>query len=108
LPSEKQGDEYPDPESDANRLIRMFAHGIVGSLRAFDRSIADSARHFPGGVQRGGETFASFPDFFSGNVSGGGQQGARIFSERAEVVTGCLCIFVHIFMCFLFVFVSLL
>src|ERR1019366_3358236 len=93
-------DEHADTESDANGLIRMFTHGFVGGFCAGDCPVTDIARDFLGAVQRGGETLAGFPDFFSGHVGGGGHQGARIFGECAHVITGCLCMFVHIFFVF--------
>ena len=97
----------PDPEGDGDGLIRMFTHGFVGSFRAFDRFVANTARDFLAAFQRGGETLAGFPDFFSGHVGGGGHQGARIFGERAHVIADCLCLFVHIFCVFcLFAFFS--
>src|ERR1035437_8140208 len=83
----------------------MFTHGFVGNFRACDRLVTDIARDFLGAFQRGGETLAGCADFFSGHVGGGGYQGARIFGECAQVITGCLCWLVHIFCVFcLFVF----
>src|ERR1017187_5564190 len=97
---DKIAEERTDTEGDANGLIWMFTHGFVRGFRAFDRFVADTARNFLGAFQRGGETLAGVPDFFSGHIGGGGHQGARIFGERAHVITGCLCMFVHIFFVF--------
>jgi hypothetical protein len=82
----------------------MFTHRLVGSFYACDSLVANIACHFPAAFQRGGETFAGFPDFFSGYVYGGGHQGTRIFSKRAQVITGCMFMFVHIVLFFLFLF----
>jgi len=102
---DQKTDERTDTEGDANGLIGMFPHGFVGSFRAFDRFIADTACDFLGAFQRGGEAFAGLPDILSGHVGGGGHQRPRIFGERAHVITGCWCMFVHIFCRFyLFVF----
>src|ERR1035438_5874038 len=89
-------DERPHPEGDADGLIRIVTYGFVGSFRAFDRFVADTARDFLGAFQRGGETSAGFRDFFAGDVGGGGHQGARVFGERAHVIAGCLCMLAHI------------
>jgi hypothetical protein len=102
-PSEQQGYERTDTEGDANGLIRMFTYDVVGSFGPFHRFVADTARDFLGAIQRGGKTFAGFPDFFSGHVGGGGQQGARIFGQLTHIITNCLCMFVHVFLSFLFV-----
>src|ERR1017187_196954 len=90
-------DERPHTEGDADGLISILTHGFVGSLRAFNRLLADTARDFLGTVQRRGETLAGFADFFSSHVGRGGNQGARIFDERAHVIDGCVFMFVHIF-----------
>ena len=80
-------------------------HCFVCGFRALDGFVSDAARDFLGAFQRGGETLACVPGFFSCHIGGGGHQGARIFGERAHVTTGCLCLFVHIFRGFcLFVF----
>jgi hypothetical protein len=58
-------------------------------------ALSRTARDFLGAFQRGGETLAGFPDFFSGHVGGGGHQGARVFGERAHVIAGCcVCLFI--------------
>src|ERR1035437_8274642 len=98
-------DEHAEPESDADGLIRMFTHGFVGGFCACDCPVKDIARDLLGAVPRDGETLAGCADFFSGHVGGGGHQGARIFGECAQIITGCLCWLVHIFFVFcLFVF----
>src|ERR1017187_9402150 len=89
-------DERPHTEGNADGLIRIVTHGFVGSFRAFDRFVANTACDFLGAFQRGGETRAGFRDFFSGDVGGGGHQGARIFGEGAHVIVGCLCVLAHI------------
>ena len=38
--------ERTDPESDANDLIRMLMHGLVGRLGAIDRLLANAAIDF--------------------------------------------------------------
>jgi hypothetical protein len=90
-------EDHPDPDADGDGLIRMLTHGFVGGFRAFDRFVTDTARDFLGAIQRGGKTFAGFRDFFSGHVSGGGHQGARIFGQLARLMTGFMCMFAHIF-----------
>src|ERR1017187_1855800 len=77
-------DERPHPEGDADGLIRIVTHGFVGSFRAFDRFVADTARDFLGAFQRGGETSAGVRDFFAGAVGGSCHQGARIFGGGAH------------------------
>ncbi len=57
------GDDRSDREGDTNGLIRLITHSLVGSFRAFDRFVADTARDFLGAIQRGGQTLASFPTF---------------------------------------------
>src|ERR1017187_3551235 len=55
-------EQCPAPESDADRLIRMFAHGLVGGFGSRDGFFTNAAGDFPGAFQRGGETFAGLPD----------------------------------------------
>ena len=79
-------DERSDTKGDADSLIRIITHDLVGSFRAFDRFVANTARDVLGVLQRGGEPLASFRDFFSGYIGGSGHQGARILGERAQVI----------------------
>jgi hypothetical protein len=78
-------------------------HGFVGGLRGLDCFVADTARDFFGVFQCGGETPAGFPDFFSGHIGCRGHQGARVFGERTHVITGCVCMFAHNLLPFLFI-----
>jgi hypothetical protein len=41
----------------------------------------DVAGDFLGAFQRGGETVAGSPDFFTGHVGGGGHQRSRVFGQ---------------------------
>src|SRR5450631_2421632 len=90
-------DDRPDADADGDGLIRIFADGLVGDLGTGDGLVADIGRDVFGAVQCGGETLAGLPDFFAGHVGGGGQEFARVFGERAEVVTDGLGFFVHTF-----------
>src|SRR5208282_796184 len=91
-----------DTKGDRQGLIRMFTHGFIGGFGALDRLVLDPAKNLLAAFQRGGETFAGFADFFSGHVRRGRHQGARVFGERAHVTAGCLCLFVHMVLFFLF------
>src|ERR1035441_3069028 len=69
--------------------------------RPWEASFTDARRatggggYFLGTFQRFGNTLAGIRDFFSSHVGGGGHQGARIFGERAHVIVGRMCMFVH-------------
>jgi hypothetical protein len=103
--SQQVANHRTDTEGDANGLIGMLVHGLVGRFGALDRFIAYPAIDLFAAFQCGGETLAGFADLFSGRVGGRHHQGARVFGECAHVIAGCLCLFVHIFCVFrLFVF----
>jgi hypothetical protein len=84
----------PNSDSNGDGLIRMLMHRLIDCFGSLDGLVLDA-------FQRGRETFAGFSDFFSGHVSGGGHQGARVFGQRAQVIF--MCMFCHIFLSFLFV-----
>jgi hypothetical protein len=94
---ENKVEERSDPDADGSGLKGMVMHGFIGGFRAFDCFAANLSRDVPGVFQGGSEMFAGFRDFFPGHVGGGGHHGARIFGQRARVMTGCVFVFVHIF-----------
>ena len=73
-------------------------HGFVSGFRTGDGFIADIFCDFFGAFQGGGETLAGVGYFFSGYVSGGGHQGASIFSKCAQVAAGFMFMFVGAFL----------
>jgi hypothetical protein len=89
-PGQKKAEDGPDSHSDGDGLVRMLMYGPIdrfGPLHGF----------VLGAFQRGGEALAGFPDFFSGYVGGGGHQSARVFRERAQVITCFTVMFIHNF-----------
>jgi len=92
---DKKADERADTQGDGHGLIGMLMHGFVSRFRGLDRLVTDTSRDFLGALQRGGETFAGFPDLFSSHIGGGGHQCLRVFGQLAHVTTACMCLFVH-------------
>ncbi len=72
-------------------------HVFVIGFDALDCRLFDVTNDILAAFQYRGETLTVFADFFSGHVGGGGQQGARVFGERAQVITGCLYSFFRLF-----------
>jgi hypothetical protein len=96
---------YQGADSDAygDGLIGMFMDGFIRRLGPDDRLIANAATDFLALFHGGAETLAGCPDFFSGHIGGGGHQIPGIISERAQSITGCVCLVVHSFLLFGFV-----
>jgi hypothetical protein len=99
---DQKADEHSDTGGNGDGFIRMFMHGFIGSFRACDRFVPDIARDFLDTFQRIGETLAGIPDLFSSHVGSSRHQRASIFCERVNVVTGCMFMFFHIVLFFLF------
>ena len=84
--SDEVTEERTDTDGDADGLIRMRVHGLVGGLGALDRLPFKATEDFLAVFQCGGEPLAGFANFFSDHIRGGGHQGARIFGKCAQVV----------------------
>jgi len=78
--------EVQKPNADGDSLVGMFMHGLICRPGAFDCLLADATIDFLAPFQRAGETFAGFPNLFSGDVGRGRHEGARVFRERFHVV----------------------
>src|ERR1043166_3673579 len=83
-------------KGDADGLIGMFVHSLIGGFGAFDRLVAHAAIELLAAFERGGETLAGFAHFFTRHVGRGGHQRPRIFGERAHVGGFCFGLFVHV------------
>ncbi len=71
---EKKAREGSQAEGDADGVIRMFLNCLVRAFGVIRGLFLDV-------IERGRETFAGFRDFFTGDIGGGGHQGARILSQ---------------------------
>jgi hypothetical protein len=80
---DQTANERPHNEGDADGLIRMFMHGLIGGLGTLNGLVSNAAIDLFAVFQCGGETLAGFADFFLGHIGGSGYQGTRIFGERA-------------------------
>jgi len=92
---DKKADKRTDTEGDGHGLIGMLMHGFVSGFRGLDRLVTDTSRDFLGTFQRGGETLAGFPHFFSSHIGGGGHQCLRVFGQLTHVTITCMCLFFH-------------
>jgi hypothetical protein len=83
---DEKADDSTQPNADGDGLVGMFMHGLICRPGAFDCLLADATIDFLAPFQRAGETFAGFPNLFSGDVGRGRHEGARVFRERFHVV----------------------
>ncbi len=71
--------DNPGPKTDGDRLIGVIMHHLIGRFGSIHRLFSNPPVSFLAVIKGRGEPLASLLDFLSGDIGGGGHQGACVF-----------------------------